>query len=251
MQEIKSLQRAISVLEELHKEKRPLSLSELHRNLGLSKTSLVRILGTLEKAGFVERNEDSLKYSLGLKMLLLGSEVYKGITNNKSIMPILEGIRDDSGETVIVNLLNDDKRVCVECVEAKKSVRIVPYIGQTAYLYSGASGKVILAFFSDEEIEDYLNRVPLKKIGPNTIINKELLWEEIRKIRKDGYAISNGELEKDYLSVSAPLFSSNKTPFGSISIVAVAALTDQSITRFASLVKYGSERLSILMNPFN
>lgn len=249
MEEIKSLQKAISILEELYNEKRSLSLSDLHRNLGYSKTTLVRLLGTLEKAGFVERNLDSLKYSLGLRLLILSSDVYKNITNHKCLRPVLERIRDKSGETVFVNLLANGQRVCVECVESKKSVRIVPYIGQAADLYYGASAKVILAHFSDEEIEDYLNNIELKKMGPNSITDKQALIEELKIIRQRGYATSIAELVRDYLSVSVPLLDPHNRPFGSLSIVAVAAQTEETIQEFVRLIKWGSEQLSFLIRP--
>lgn len=243
MQEIRSVRRALSILEVLFKETEPLSLSELHRKLQLSKTTVARLLNTLENLGYVERDSNSQKYSLGMKLLYLGSAVNRRLKIKKMAEPVLKKIHNECEETVFLNILYQDKRLCVECLQSTKDVRVIAYIGQDAPLYCGASGRAILAYFNEEELERYLAKTKLKKIGPNTIIDKNVLIKELKRVRECGYAISVGEQIAGGLSVSAPVKNKNGKVVASLSIVTPDNRTQEDIEHYIKLLKEGAYEL--------
>jgi DNA-binding IclR family transcriptional regulator len=117
------------------------------------------------------------------------------------------------------------------------------YIGQESPLYAGASGKAILAYFSEEELEKYFNEVELKPLTPYTIINRDLLEQDLKLIRQRGYAISIGEKVSGVISVSAPIWDKDGKVTSTLSIA--APMDRQSeIESFIQLVKEGAAEIS-------
>ncbi|SFR00897.1 IclR family transcriptional regulator [Desulfoscipio geothermicus] len=243
MTEVRAVKRAFEILEVLCKEKEPQSLASLHKTLGLSKTTLARILNTLEKGGYVERDSSLQKYALGMKFLHYSYAVSERLTVKQVAAPILRRIRDSCMETVYIYFLHNNQRICIDCLQGKSAVRVMVYLGQESPLYAGASGKAILAYFSKEELEKYFNEVELKPLTPNTIINRDLLEQDLKLIRQRGYATSIGEKVSGVISVSAPIWDKDGKVTSTLSIA--APMDRQSeIENFIQLVKEGAAEIS-------
>ncbi|WP_238456532.1 IclR family transcriptional regulator [Desulfotruncus arcticus] len=240
---MRAVNRAFEILEVLCSEKEPQSLASLHKTLGLSKTTLARILNTLEKGGYVERDDSLQKYALGMKFLHYSYAVSERLTVKQVAAPIIKRIRDNCMETVYIYILHGNKRICVHCLQGKSSVRVMVYIGQVSPLYAGASGKAILAYFPEEELEQYFNEVELKPLTPSTIINRDLLEHDLKLIRQRGYAISIGEKDSGAISVSAPIWDKDGKVTSAISIAAPLD-RQQEIDKFIKLVKEGAAEIS-------
>ncbi|KJS12910.1 MAG: hypothetical protein JL56_10775 [Desulfotomaculum sp. BICA1-6] len=243
MSEVRAVKRAFEILDYLRVEKEPQSLASLHRSLGLSKTTLARILGTLEKSGFVERDSVSQGYILGMKFLHFGYVVSERFTAKKVSTPVLKRIRDACNETVYIYLLNGNSRICVDYLQGKSTVRVMVYLGQESPLYSGASGKAILAYFADEKLEKYFKETELVPLTSNTIVDRDRLRQELKTIRQRGYAVSLGEKVPGVFSISAPIRDEKGIVNASLSIA--APLDRQSeIDSFVKLVVEGAVEIS-------
>ncbi|MCL6612009.1 MAG: IclR family transcriptional regulator [Peptococcaceae bacterium] len=241
--EVRAIRRALDILEVLRLEKEPKSLAYLHQALGLPKTTLARVLGTLEAAGFVERDSTLQKFTLGMKFFYYGHAVSERITDKQVVAPVLKRIRDACLETVYIYILHNNRRICVDYLPGKNAVRVMTYVGEESPLYVGASGKVILAYFTDEELDQYFKETELVPHTPNTVINRELLMHEIKLIRQRGYAVSLGEKTAGVISVSAPLRDEKGRVRSSLSIA--APLERQSeVDTYVKLVLEGAAEIN-------
>ncbi|MFZ5631328.1 MAG: IclR family transcriptional regulator [Bacillota bacterium] len=241
--EVRAIKRAFEILEILRIEKEPKSLAYLHQTLGLSKTTIARILNTLESGGYVERDSSLQKYTLGIKFFYYGNAVYERLTIKQVTAPVLKRIRDACLETVYIYILHNNRRLCVDYLPGKNSVRVMTYLGEESPLYVGASGKVILAHFSNEELEQYFKETELIPFTPNSIVNRDLLEQDLKLIRQRGYAVSLGEKTSGVLSVSAPLMDEKGRVRASISIA--APLDRQSeVEKYIKLVAEGANEIN-------
>ncbi|MGI6452944.1 MAG: IclR family transcriptional regulator [Syntrophomonadaceae bacterium] len=233
--EIRSVERALLVLEALRESEQ--GLSELSRNLELPKATLLRLLVTLMKHGYIEKDENNQKYRLGLKVMHLGMSVIEKFDLKRIGAPFLQEIWQVCGETVYLNVMHENEVLCIDCIHGRKDVRVVAYTGRKSPLYVGASGKAILAFLPMDKIEEYVKSVKLEKIAPGTIVDPDQLLKNLLEIRERGYATSLEERFSDALGTSAPVFDGvNNKVIGSVSITAPSNRTETEIQEYITLV---------------
>ena len=203
---IHSLEKGLDILF-LFSEKKPLlSIHEISELSGLPKSTCYRFLGTLKQKNVIEQNGTSGKYRLGVRLLKLESVIRSSINIAQIAFPHLQRLSDFSGETAQLVILNKNEGICVERVESRATLRVMPDPGTLIYLHSGASGKVILAYLSEEEKVRVIQEKGLKKITPNTITDPAVLNKELDEIRRRGFAISDQEIYQGVKAVATPIF---------------------------------------------
>jgi len=202
---IEVLRRSMGVLSAFDHARPAMPLKDIVALTGLPKTTVFRILSTLVEFDMCSRDAVSGDYSLGFALLRL-SDIRRRQSNVYAVaLPVMRELRNHVGETVVLSIRAGDTRVHVDLVESLQDVRRTTDIGVPAPLYVGASAKVLLAGLSDAEIEAYLARTPLKAFQNTTITSRAELWNEVRLIRKRGYAESRGELIRGGGSLAAPI----------------------------------------------
>jgi IclR family KDG regulon transcriptional repressor len=242
---MQTITRAIQILKAFSIDQKELSLAQLHHELGLSKSSLQRILNTLVANGFLEKDNDRKTYKLGLELYYLGKLVDEHSHLLTTAKPFLRELRDKLGENVYINIIEGKERKCIAFEEAKHALMTITHIGQTSPLYAGASGKVLLANLPHEKIEKYFEETNLKPATEKTIINKEELQEELKVIREKGYAVSYGELVYGVFSASAPIFDKRNNVIAGISVSApLVRVNDSVIDSFIISVKEAANLIS-------
>ncbi len=235
---LKSVERALQILEAFTIDHPEYSADELSQKVSLPKGSIYRFLRVLTRRGFLERNPQSKKFRLGIKVFELGSLVWKDMDLRKLALPGIEKLSQKSGETVHLGVLSDNEVVSIEEIESGQSLRISIPIGKRVCLHSTGIGKAILAFLSDEEIESVIRDKGLPRFTSNTITDPILLKEEISKIRKLGYALDNEENEVGIRCVAAPIYNYLGKVVASISISGPAIrITEDRIPHLAEMVK--------------
>ena len=118
----------------------------------------------------------------------------------------MKKLNEEIDELIHVTIMEGNEAVYVETVNSSKPVRLVVKVGARAPLYAGSAPKLLLSSKSDEELEEYLNQTVLKKRTPNTLVNKEKIKEEVKKIRRNGYSISYSENFKATVGMSYPIY---------------------------------------------
>lgn len=194
-----------------------LSLNEMVRLSGIPKTSVHRMMGSLEDMGFLQKDEDG-KYSLGLLFLQFGQLVADRLDIRQVALPIMQALRDDVEEAVNLIVKDGNESIYIEKLESTHPVRLYTKVGRRAPLYAGACSRILLTYLPDPERERYLNEIELKPIGRGTITDKQKLRHVLEDSRIKGYSISHSELENDTSALAAPIFDYTGQIVGGISI---------------------------------
>lgn len=216
---MQSLTKAIRVLKAFTMKDKTLSLTQLHNKTGIGISSLQRIVATLISEGFLHKDEKTKTYELGLSIFILGNLVGQESSLITVAKPILANLNHETGESISLNIIDGDERRCLLNLESTYSLSTKAYVGDSAPLFAGASAKTLLAFLSDEEIEQYMDRVQLVAITANTITDKQTIMESLAAIRQQGYAISKSERIFGVASISAPILLPTGKPLASVTIV--------------------------------
>ncbi|PFQ17388.1 IclR family transcriptional regulator [Bacillus cereus] len=231
---------------ELFYEHEELSLTEMVRLTNMPKTSVYRLIGSLEEMAFLQKNEKG-KYRLGVVFLRFGQLVSQRLSVRNIAIPYMKELRDSLGQAVNFNLIiqDDNDAIYVEKMEGVQPVRVYTAVGRRAPLYAGACPRILLSYFSEEEKRRYIEEVDLKQFADGTIVDKEQLLEVLQMAKKEGYTISYSELENHTAAIAAPIFASDGTVVAGISISGLAIeYSESNISYFIAKVKETAHRIS-------
>jgi IclR family transcriptional regulator, KDG regulon repressor len=203
---IQSLEKGLDLLFLFTEEKPALSVEEISARSGLPKSTCYRFLNTFKQKNIMELNGTSGKYCLGVGLLKLESVVHSSLSIARIAIPYLQNLSDISGETAQLVVLHKNEGVCVERVESTAALRVMPDKGNTIYLHSGASGKVILAHLPPEERGRIIREKGLKRLTASTITDPTILQKELGQICRRGYAVSDQEIYQGVKAIAAPIF---------------------------------------------
>lgn len=178
-----------------------LAMMEIVERTKLSKSTTFRLLATLESKGFIKRDPDTDKYSLGFRIWELAANLNQSNDPAVLFLPEMERLRDEIDETVSLYIRDGLERVRIQAVESQQAIRRVAPIGARLPLFVGASSKVIVACSK----EDLLDQVLADPMWP-TGIDKEAYIKQLEEIREKGYAISVEEREAGTAAISVPIY---------------------------------------------
>lgn len=216
--ELKSLEKALQLLESFGDQTPELSATDLANRLSIPRVSVYRFLRVLMDHSLIDQNEKTKKYRLGIKVFELGSSMMKNFPFREIAFPMIMELSKRSGETVHLGVLDHGQVVSIEGVESGQSLRISLPIGKRVSLHSTGIGKAILAFLTDQEIQQVIKQRGLPRFTNNTITDAEHLMKEILLIRRRGYAVDDEENEPGVRCVAAPIFDASRRVIASISI---------------------------------
>jgi IclR family KDG regulon transcriptional repressor len=202
---INSIIRASHILKCLSGGKTHFKISELARHLGLDRSTTYRILLSLERTGFVEKDEKAGTYSLGLAAFEIGNAYLRQKDLIQVCKPIMADLAQKVQETVHLAVLSDTEIVYVDKVDSPRSLGVMSKIGQRAPVYCTALGKTLLAFQPEDQQSRIIREIRLTPLTPRTITSKQKLVEELRGIRKQGYALDRREIEEDVECMGVPI----------------------------------------------
>ncbi|WP_028033011.1 IclR family transcriptional regulator [Chelativorans sp. J32] len=191
------LDRAVSILDALSRYGPSLTQTELAKLTGLHVSTCMRLLVNLRHHGFVTKDEDSGRYRLGYRLVALAEDARGNAGLVEVARPVMRDLCRAFNETVVLSVVSGDYRVDLEQVVGRQSIRRVVALGVEKPLYAGAAGRLLLSGFSEAELENYLKRVELEPLAPQTITEPAALRSSIMQIRKDGYAEGTQEQYPD------------------------------------------------------
>ncbi len=202
---LSSVQNAARLLKELGSAEGELGVSELSRRLGLGKSTVHRLLATLTGERILEHNPATGTYRLGLVVYELGARVSMHRVLHDAATTVIEELRNATNETIQVAVLDGREVVYVERLESPHTLRLFGRIGHRMPAHSTSTGKVLLAFLSQERLEVLLREWPLERRTPQTITEHPQLLAELALVRTRGWAENLGESEVGVSSVAAPI----------------------------------------------
>jgi DNA-binding IclR family transcriptional regulator len=202
--QITSLERGIKVLELLAEEK-ALTVSEVGTHLSMQRSAAHRFLATLRDLGYVAKNEDN-RYQLTFRILEMGEKVTRRFEIKQVAHKYMLELSKLFKETVNLGCLDGRDILHLDKIDSSEILRIDSPLWSKAPAYCTALGKSILAHLHKSELNEYLSRTRLVPRGPNTILSKKELREELQKTRDRGYAVDDEELAHGLRCVGAPVF---------------------------------------------
>jgi IclR family KDG regulon transcriptional repressor len=200
-----------------------LSLATLAEQTGIPRATVFRLLATLEECGYLTKSEDG--YRPGLKLFLLGNVVASDLTLRKLALPQLAALRDATGETAQIAILEQWQVVYIERVQSLRPVAYMKSrVGAILPAYCTGLGKALLAWEDADAVDAWARAQHFERLTPTTITSAAELLAELTLIRSRGYALDDEEREIGVRCVAAPIL----TPQGRVvAAISVAAPSDR------------------------
>ena len=241
---LKSLRKAIRVLECFSLQEPRLPLTDIARKVGLPLSTAHRILTTLRTVGIVEQEGDRDLYRLGLKLLELGSMVLANLEVHREALPCIEELVRETGETVHLGVFDGSQVVSIEKMDSPHGLASNITIGKGAPAYCTGVGKALLAHQPDSTVE-HVCRLGLAKHTRQTITDPERLRRELAQVRAQGYAVDNMEHQPDVRCVAVPIRDHSGRVVASLSVSGPATrIPKDRIPTLAALVREAAAKLS-------
>jgi IclR family KDG regulon transcriptional repressor len=204
---ISAVDRALLLLEALA-DMPDSGVSELSAKTGYTKTMIFRLLHTLEERGFVAKDPVRRTYALSWRAMLLGDQARRQSRLISAADPHMDELHKQTGCNVSVQIRDGLHSVVVALRRAGQDQRIYAEVGRRGPLHAGGGPKVLLAF-APEEVRETVLSSELARYTPNTMIAPDRLRAALDMIRRDGWVISEGELDHSTCSVAIPIYDSN------------------------------------------
>lgn len=242
---VQSVERVFDILEVLAGRDSEKTQIEIANELELPKSTVHRLLGVLERRGWVEKSSQNGKYRLGLRLFELGSRAVAHLNFRDLAHPYLEQLVGETGETSHLCVLDRGEVVYLEKVESPRTVRIPSSVGRRNPAYCTSVGKVLLAFLPEQKQEEILHSISFRKYTANTITSLEKLRKELARVRQRGYAVDNEEIEEGLKCIGAPVLDYSGRVVASLSIAGPAfRVTPKEIPALAESVQRVAGELS-------
>ncbi|RRK09894.1 IclR family transcriptional regulator [Lactiplantibacillus garii] len=239
--------KAKTILDAILKSEAAPNLNEVSRASGINTPTTLKILTTLEVLNFVRRDSESRRYYLGTQFLAYGQKASESFDIRSVTRELLQGLRNETGETVNLGICQDDHVVLLEKLESPSSIKLKSTIGGQMNLYSSSMGKAILAQYSDEQLKGYFGRVKLKPVTDNTIVTVPGLRNDLDNIRNVGFSIDDEENEPDIYCIGAVIAGEHRI-YGAFSVSAPKyRMPDDRRRNFIRLVLETQHRIQKLL----
>lgn len=236
---------AIDVLQAIASEP-GLSMADVARKVGGSRQRVFRMIKTLEARDLIERGRDGKSYRIGFATLLLGAAARDQFDLVQIAEPIMRELGHAIQETIQLRIRDGSESLCVSRWEPDRAVRVHSEVGQRRAFYGGSS-KIFLAYMPEEELRAFLEK-PLPRYTANSITDPEALHARLTEIRTSGFSISRGEVNDELVSVSAPVFSTDRKVVAVLNVAAPSSrMSPEATESTVPLVMAAADRISRLM----
>jgi DNA-binding IclR family transcriptional regulator len=240
-----TLQKGLDVLFLLAQKNTPITVPDIAQSLDLPTSSLYRIVSILRQNGLVERINKDGHLALGNRNLSLARGLDEQSVLIKTANPVMKRLCELTNESVHLYALFGDRQICIDSVECSAPLRVTSSKGEMRPIHAGASGKVLLAFLPTKKREKLLEGVEIKKVATNTITDPRLFREDLRIIRKNGYAHTRSEQIEGAEGVAAPVFDRLRHIIASLSLAGPEQrIGKKDLDELIKLVRRSAENIS-------
>ena len=214
---VRAVERAIDILKTFTVDQPEQGVSEISHRLDIHKSTVSRILATLERGGLVERDQASRAYRLGTGILILAGNTLAHLDLRRAATDVVHGLADACGETVDVSVLEDGRTVSIEAALSRSSLRATIWLGKYNPPHCQAVGKVLLAHAPDEVVDRILSG-PLEQLTEHTITDEGVLRQILEKVRQTGMATAFEEMEYGLNALAVPVYDNRGEVIAALSI---------------------------------
>lgn len=204
-----SLERGLAVLCAFTPDRPALGISELARELALTRSTTHRYVATLASLGFLEQDDSTQKYRLGPRVLDLGFSMLGSLELREIAAPHLRRLTDETGYTSNLAIRDDTDAILIDRVRGRPGryhhLESTLHVGSRLPAYCSATGKILLAFLPRPDLGRLLDRMELVRRGPHTLTDRPALLAELERVRQTGLAVNDEELDSALRSIAAPV----------------------------------------------
>lgn len=222
---IDAVARALRVLEALG-DNPGIGVTALAEKLGLTKSIVFRLLQTLEEDGYVQRDEARAIFSLGYRVALLGERVGREGALQQVARPVMDNLRDETGENVNLLVREGTASVAIATREGLHSIRLFAQTGRRGPLHAGGASMLLLAY-AEPSIRDRVLEGPLERFSPHTITDPDRLREALLLIRSNRYNVALNDLDDGAFSVAAPIRNASGEIIAGLSVAGASVRLDE------------------------
>jgi DNA-binding IclR family transcriptional regulator len=241
---IRAVDRALDILTCFTPATPELSMTQIAEQVGMHKSTVHRLLGTLEGKKFLERDPLTSLYRPGIRLFQLAFLTLEHNTLRRMAAPFLRQLCEQYRENANLAILDDTYVVYLDVIDSPQRVKLAAVIGQRLPAFCTASGKAILAFMPDEQVMKILEQ-GMPRHTQHTISAPAAILENFRQVKETGYAFSDQEFENGINAVAAPLLDAEQKPFASISIAGPSfRLTHERMQELGPLVKAAAQEIA-------
>ncbi|GGJ99261.1 IclR family transcriptional regulator [Lentibacillus kapialis] len=243
---VPALEKAITILDFIASHNGKYSITDIHKELDISKTTVFSTLKVLEYHDMVKKNEKG-QYKIGVKLYELGMSYISEVDMVKIARPHLQRLMEGTGYTVHLGVIDEGELLYVDKVEPNSFIRFSTFPGLRSDFHITSLGKVIAAYLDEEELDNLLANKELTKHTSSTIRDQSELRLILNDIRKKGFAIEDEEEEIGVRCIGVPVFNGENV-VASISIVGHTSMldfnhADELINRLQQTAQHVSKEL--------
>lgn len=214
-----SSDKLLAIIECIAENRVPIRLQELAEKSGVTQSTALRYLRTLQNANYVYQDETTLRYALTWKLCALTENLnsYLGLRNIAS--PFVNHLANDLQAGACLVVERDLQCLYLDCIDHPRALYTpLQYIGKNAPLHATGSGKLLLSALTDAQVDEYISTKGLKQYTKYTITDPAKLAEELQNIRKCGFAYDDQECELGLRCVSFPIHTYSGSIYAAISV---------------------------------
>jgi DNA-binding IclR family transcriptional regulator len=234
---IRAVDRALDILLCFSNQMPQLTMTQIAEQVGMNKSTVHRLLGTLERRRFVQRNPSTGQYKLGIRLLQMAYLTLEHNDIRRYASPFLRRLCEQHRETITLSTLDGADVVFLDVLESPQRVKLAASIGQRLPAFSTAAGKAILAYLPTETVLSILER-GMPQFTPHTIRTKEDLLIDLHLVHEQGFSIAMQEYEDGINAVAAPILNPENRPLAAVTVTGPAyRLTREQMLEIGSSVR--------------
>ncbi|GGG22832.1 IclR family transcriptional regulator [Paenibacillus abyssi] len=235
---IQALDRALNIIELFDEQTKELKITEISSRMKLHKSTVHSLLKTLQLHGYIDQDEQTGKYRLGMKLVEKGQLLLQGIDIRGLARPHLQALSAATGQTAHLVVLEGSEGIYIDKVEGAKAAIRYSRIGRRVSLHSSAVGKVLAAFRSEQERSRLLMDYRFEKRTGHTIDSLGLFLTELARVRQEGIAYDREENEPGVRCVASPIYDYSGQVIAAMSISTMVSQVDEAeLQRLAQLLR--------------
>ena len=203
---IASVIKAIDVINYLAQSEDELGVTEISEGLGMGVSATYHLLNTLRECNIIDQDEKSKKFKLSLRLWQIGMAAYEKNPISMTLKPFLKRLKEFTGETANLTILDNDHIVYIAQEESDKAIKMFTQMGASAPLHCTGAGKILLAYQNEVKRNSIIDKLDLVKYTDNTITKRDELIKKLEEIRNQGYGFDEEERNQDVFCIGAPVF---------------------------------------------
>ncbi|MBS8263148.1 IclR family transcriptional regulator [Mesobacillus boroniphilus] len=203
---VKSVSRALDIIQLVSLKKGGLGVTEISKQIDINKSSVYRILSTLAQYGYIEQDDATGRYKLGYKFLEISSKLLDSIDLRAEARTFLQELENETNEVIHLVVYDQGEVVYIEKLEGTETLRMHSKVGKRAPMHCTSVGKAILAYQPSAVVHEIIDRKGMPMHTDKTITDKDILFEELIRVRQSGYALDLEENESGITCIAAPIF---------------------------------------------